>query len=98
MKAPDDSADTSTSNSPVVVPLDQLTDTQVFALDPENFSAETIDETVKRLTPILARHRKARDDAAELAALTTKTKKANAAAKKKPAKSFNPTDPMESKL
>ncbi len=77
-----------------VSPLSKLLDAQVFARDPEDYSAETLQDTIARLQKIVARQRKARQDDAGVAALAAKMKKTNAAAKRKKTKASG-GDPME---
>lgn len=60
------------------VALKKLPDSQVFARDPEDYTVENTADTIARLSKILTRIRKARQDDAEIAALTAKFKKANA--------------------
>jgi hypothetical protein len=78
-----------------VSPLSKLTDAQVFACDPEDYSAESLADAIARLRKIVARQRKARQDDAEVAALAAKMKKSNAAAKRKKSKGG---DPMETTI
>jgi hypothetical protein len=78
----------------VAVPLAKLTDTQVFARDPEDYTTENVTDTIARLSKIVARQRKARQDEADVLAQAQRIKKTNAAARKKKA----PADPMETKL
>lgn len=79
------------SGSIDTVPLSKLSDTQVFARDPEDYSTETTADTIARLTKIVARQRKARQDDQEVAALAAKMKKANAASRKKKVKDAAPS-------
>jgi hypothetical protein len=74
-----------TTNS-TASPLARLTDAQVFAKDPEQFTDEDIAETVERLKKILGRYRKARQDAAEVLEQAAKIKATNAKARKAKAK------------
>lgn len=71
----------------------KMTDTQVFARDPEDYTTETTADTIERLRKILARQRKARADDEAVAATAAKFKKVNAAAARKKLKAG--ADPME---
>lgn len=73
--------------------LDDLPDAQVFSRDPETFSEHDIKVLIDRLKRHVARMRKARQDDAAVQEIATKTKKLNAAARKK--KSKLATDPMD---
>lgn len=66
--------------------ITSLPDAQVFSRDPEDFTKETLADTIERLKKIVARQRKARQDSAEISALSAKFKKTNAAASRKKAK------------
>lgn len=77
--------DSATSDTAVTA-LSKLPDAQVFSRDPEDYTTETIEDTITRLRKIILRQRKARQDEAEVAELTAKIKKANKAAGKKKAK------------
>jgi hypothetical protein len=79
-----------------VSPVSRLTDAQVFARDPEDYTIEDTRDTVERLRKIIERQRKARQDSEAVTELATKFKKTNAAAKKK--KATLAADPMETKL
>ena len=79
-----------------VSPLASLPDSQVFSRDAEDYTKEDIADTTQRLKRILDRHRKARDDAAQVAASAIKLKKTNADAKRKKTKLS--TNPMETVL
>lgn len=65
--------------------LADLPDAQVFSRDAEAYTTETTADTIRRLARLVERQRKARQDSAEIADLSTKLKKANAATKKKKA-------------
>ena len=80
-----------------VAPLARLPDAQVFARDPEDYTQENIDDTIQRLTKILARQRKARQDDAEVKDTAAKLKKTNTVARKKKAGKLA-ADPMETKV
>jgi hypothetical protein len=67
-------------------PLSKLSDAQVFAKDPEQFTDEDVSETVERLKKILGRYRKARQDSAEIAEAAAKIKATNTKARKTKAK------------
>lgn len=66
--------------------LTKLTDAQAFSRDPEDYSAEAVEDTVARLSKHVARQRKARDDEAAFKESAAKIKKANETSKKKKAK------------
>lgn len=68
---------------PAVTPLDKLTNAQVFGRDVEDYTQESVAETIRRLTKIVQQTRKARQDEAAVKELAAKMKKTNAAAKKK---------------
>lgn len=76
-----------------VADVAKLSDTQTFARDPENYSAELTADTIARLHKIVSRQRKARQDEAEVLELAAKFKKTNAAAKRKKLKAG--TDVLE---
>ncbi len=82
--APGDNDDSTNAGS--VIPLDKLTDAQVFSRDPEDYTQESAAETIARLKRILQRYRKARDDDAAIAEEAAKIKATNAKAKKAKAK------------
>ena len=77
--------DPAVSGNPAAA-LAKLPDAQVFSRDPEDYTQESTADTIERLKKIILRQRKARQDDAEVAELTTKIKKANAANKKAKAK------------
>ncbi len=82
-------------------PVTKLSDAQVFARDPEDYTEENTADTIERLRKILARHRKARQDAEQVMAEAAKLKKTNAKPKKAAASKAKPslsTDPMETKI
>ena len=79
-----------------VSPIGRLTDAQVFARDPEDYTVEDTRDTVERLRKIVERQRKARQDSEVVTELAVKFKKTNAAANKKKTKLA--ADPMETKL
>jgi len=79
-----------------VVSITSLPDSQVFSRDPEDFTRENLPDTIERLRKIVARQRKARQDSAEISALSLKFKKTNAAAARKKAKAS--ADLMETKI
>lgn len=82
-------------------PVTKLSDAQVFARDPEDYTEENIADTIERLRKILVRHRKARQDAAQILEEAAKLKKANAKPKKSAASKAKPTlsaDPMETTI
>lgn len=81
--------DDSASSSGTASALTKLPDAQVFSRDPEDYTQESTADTIARLSKIVARQRKARQDDAEIAATTAKIKKANTAATKKKAKATN---------
>lgn len=87
---------TDVAADPDVLSLDKLPDAQVFSRDPEDYTQENTADTIARLAKIVARHRKARQDSEELAAIAAKLKKTNAAAKRK--KSKVAADPMETTI
>lgn len=64
----------------------KMSDTQVFARDPEDFTKEDMADAIERLRKIVLRQRKARADDAAVAADAARFKKVNAAAAKKKAK------------
>lgn len=70
----------------------KMSDAQVFARDPEDFTKEDLADTIERLRKIVLRQRKARADDATVAADAARFKKANAAAAKKKAKSGKAID------
>jgi hypothetical protein len=76
--------------------ITSLPDAQVFSKDPEDFTTETLADTIERLRKIVTRQRKARQDSAEISALSLKFKKTNATAARKKAKTS--TDIMETKI
>lgn len=75
-------------------PLAKLSDAQVFARDPEDYTKENVADTIARLRKIVERQRKARQDAELVAAEAGKMKKANS----KRAKTKLAADPMETKI
>jgi len=77
--------------------LARLPDSQVFARDPEQYGEAEMVDTIERLSKILTRMRKARQDDALVKEAAAKLKKTNAAAKKAKAKKAGkvPADPME---
>lgn len=78
-------------------PVAKLTDAQVFARDPEDYTEENTADTIARLRKIVERQRKARQDSQAVAEEVAKLKKANAKGKKKaPAKLA--ADPMETTI
>jgi hypothetical protein len=82
-------------------PVTKLSDAQVFARDPEDYTEENTADTIERLRKILARHRKARQDAEQVMAEAAKLKKANAKPKKAAATKAKPSlaaDPLETKI
>lgn len=77
-------------------PVTKLTDAQVFARDPEDYSEENTADTIARLRKILERQRRARQDSQAVAEEAAKLKKANAKTKKpKKAPGKVAADPME---
>jgi hypothetical protein len=96
MSQPSDSSATDAAAGADVLPLDKLPDAQVFSRDPEDYTQENTADTITRLSKIIARHRKARQDSEELATIAAKLKKTNAAAKRKKAKVA--ADPMETTI
>lgn len=82
-----DTATNASSDTDTNMALSKLPDSQVFARDPEDYTTETTADTIARLSKILVRIRKARNDDAEIVALTAKAKAAN---KKKKSKSDKP--------
>lgn len=76
--------------------LTRLPDSQVFARDPEQYGDAEMTDTIERLSKILVRMRKARQDDALVKEAAAKLKKTNAAAKKAKAKKAGkvPADPM----
>ena len=66
--------------------LAALSDAQVFSRDAEDYTTENTADTIRRLRRLMERQRKARQDDAELAELSIKLKKANAATRKKKTK------------
>jgi len=94
-----DAPDSIPNPAPVVAdPLASLTNTQVYSRDPEDYTAESTADTIRRLSKDVARYRKARDDEAAIKETTAKIKKTNTAAAKKKAKSTIAADPMETTL
>jgi hypothetical protein len=93
---PSDTAPGDATPSLDVLPLDKLPDAQVFSRDPEDYTQENTADTIARLTKLVARYRKARQDGEELTTLAAKLKKTNAAAKRKKAKLA--ADPMETTI
>jgi hypothetical protein len=82
-------------------PIVKLSDAQVFARDPEDYTEENTADTIERLRKILARHRKARQDAEQVMAEAAKLKKANAKPKKAATTKAKPSlaaDPLETKI
>ena len=82
-------------------PLTRLSDAQVFSRDPEDYTEENTADTIERLRKILARHRKARQDAQQILDEAAKLKKANAKPKKSAASKTKPAlaaDPMETTI
>ena len=88
-----DTSDVAVANPPS--PLKELKDAQVFARDPEDYTAESTADTIERLRKIVARQRKARDDDAAVAAELVKIKKTNTAAARKKAKVKLAANPLE---
>lgn len=87
MPAPDAEADgNSAAATDSSLVLNKLPDAQAFSRDPEDYTTEALSDTIARLERILARQRKARQDAAEVAEAAAKMKKANAANRKAKAK------------
>lgn len=78
-------------------PVEKLTRAQVFARDPEQTTRADLEFVVEELRKINVRNRKARKDDANVAEVTTKMKKANAATRKKKAGPL-PADPLDAKL
>ncbi len=78
-----------------VSPLRELKDAQVFARDPEDYTAESTADTIERLRKIVARQRKARNDDAAVTEQLGKIKKANATAARKKAKTLAAANPMD---
>lgn len=78
--------------------LNRLPDAQVFARDPEDYTAEGVADTIARLSKIVARQRKARQDDAAIAAAAATIKKTNATARRAKARKSAPADPMENKV
>ena len=78
--------------------LNRLTDAQAFSRDPESYTDADLNDTIERLTRIVARQRKARQDDAAITAAAAAIKKTNAAARKAKAKKGAPADPMENKV
>lgn len=96
MQTPSDTSASDVAASLDVLPLDKLPDAQVFSRDPEDYTQENTADTVARLSKIIARHRRARQDAEAMSTIAAKLKKTNAAAKRK--KSKLAADPMETTI
>ena len=90
----DNDAVDSVAGAGVSGPLAKLSDAQVFARDPEDYTKENVADTIARLRKIVERQRKARQDAELVAAEAGKMKKANS----KRTKSVLAADPMETKI
>lgn len=86
---PIDNNSVDTSGAAIVA---KMSDAQVFARDPEDYTQENIVDTIERLRKIILRQRKARADDAAVAADAARFKKVNAAAAKKKAKSGKAID------
>lgn len=80
-----------------VSPVEKLSDAQVFARDPEDYTEESTADTIARLKKVVARQRKARQDSEAVAEAAVKLKKINVAARKKKAGKVA-ADPMETTI
>lgn len=97
MEAEKDAAQVASSDAPSTAsPLTKLTDLQVFSRDPEKWDQESLEDAIERITRIVLRHRKARQDQAEMTERAAKLAKHNA--KAKPKKKEPAGDPFEEKV